>query len=160
MSNILIAYYSQTGQTGRMATILQEKTGADLYEIVPQRTYDSDMWKAWDEAQEERGQNRYPALRGTLPDIGGYDIVLIGTGVWGFTMANPVVSFVRAMDFGGKTVSAFWTFYDHDEKIDNDMRDALKGANYVKGLPLPRSLTGNRRKTGEAMDGWLQTLQP
>ena len=35
----LIAYYSQFGQTKRMAEMIAEKTGADLYEIVPARTY-------------------------------------------------------------------------------------------------------------------------
>ena len=62
------------------------------------------------------------------------------------------------VDFTGKKMSAFWTFYDHDEKVDSDMRDCLKGANYVKGLPLPRSLTSDKAKTSEAMDQWIQTL--
>ena len=42
----LIAYYSQSGQTKRMAEMLAEKLGADLYEIVPERKYNDDMWKA------------------------------------------------------------------------------------------------------------------
>ena len=157
-NNILVAYYSQSGQTKRMAEMIAEKTGADMYEIVPVRTYNDDMWKAWDEAQIERQENKYPSLRGELPDISGYDMILIGTGVWGYTMANPVTTFVREMDFTGKEVSAFWTFYDHDEKINNDMKDALKGAEYITGLPLPRSVTASKEKTSKAMDQWIQTL--
>lgn len=154
----LIAYYSQSGQTKQMAEMIAEKTGADLYEIVPQRTYNDDMWKAWDEAQVERKENNYPALKGELPDISGYDTILIGTGIWGYTMANPVTSFVRAMDFTGKKVSAFWTFYNHDEKADEDFQAAAKDGTYIHGLPLPRSLTGNQRKTSDAMDAWIRTL--
>lgn len=154
----LITYYSQSGQTKRMAEMIAEKTGADLYEIVPVRTYNDDIWKAWDEAQVERAENNYPELKGEMPDISEYDTILIGTGVWGYTLANPVTSFVRATDFTGKKVSAFWTFYDHDEKMDSDMQAETKGAQYVKGLPLPRSLTGNREKTSEAMDQWIRTL--
>ena len=154
----LIAYYSQSGQTKRMAEMLAEKLGADLYEIVPERKYNDDMWKAWDEAQVERKENKYPALKGGLPDISGYDTVLLGTGIWGYTMANPVTSFIRQMDFTGKKMSAFWTFYDHDEKVDSDMRDSLKGAEYVKGLPLPRSLTSSNDRTSDAMDQWIRTL--
>lgn len=154
----LIAYYSQSGQTKRMAEMLAEKLGADLYEIVPDRTYNGDMWKAWDEAQAERRKNKYPALKGTLPDISVYDTILIGTGIWGYTMANPVTSFIRQMDFTGKKMSAFWTFYDHGEKVDDDMRDTLKDADYVKGLPLPRSLTSSKERTSNAMDRWIRTL--
>ena len=154
----LIAYYSQSGQTKRMAEMLAEKLGADLYEIVPERKYNDDMWKAWDEAQVERKENKYPALKGDLPDISGHDTILLGTGIWGYTMANPVTSFIRQMDFTGKKASAFWTFYDHDEKVDADMRDSLKGAEYVKGLPLPRSLTSSNDRTSDAMDQWIRTL--
>ena len=141
-----------------MAQMIAEKTGADLYEIIPDRIYNSDMWKAWEEAQDERRGNRYPVLKGEMPDLSGYDTILIGTGIWGFTMTNPVTSFVRLMDFTGKKVSAFWTFYDHDEKADADFRDAAKKGNYVTGLPLPRSLTGNQAKTDKAIDQWIQTL--
>ena len=154
----LIAYYSQSGQTKRMAEMIAEKLDADMYEIIPDRKYNDDMWKAWDEAQVERQENKYPALKGELPDISGYDLVLIGTGVWGYTLANPVTTFVRSMDFGGKKVSAFWTFYDHDEKMDSDMQAETKGSQYIKGLPLPRSLTVSKEKTNEAMDQWIRTL--
>ena len=82
----------------------------------------------------------------------------MGTGIWGYTMANPVISFIRAMDFTGKKMSAFWTFYDHDEKVNGDMKDVLKGAEYVDGLPLPRSLTESREKTDKAVNQWIKTL--
>ena len=154
----LIAYYSQSGQTKRMAVMIAEKLGADLYEIVPARTYNSDMWKAWDEAQVERRENKYPALKGELPDISGYDTILLGTGIWGYTMTNPMTSFIRQMDFTGKKMSAFWTFYDHDEKVDDDMKDSLKSAEYVKGMPLPRNLASSKQRTSDAIDQWLRTI--
>ena len=154
----LVAYYSQSGQTKHMAEMIAEKAGADLYEIIPARTYNSDMWKAWDEAQVERQENKSPVLKGELPDISGYDMIILGTGIWGYTMANPVTSFIRQMDFTGKKMSAFWTFYDHDEKVDGDMKECLKNAEYVKGLPLPRSLTSSRDRTSDAMDRWIRTL--
>lgn len=99
---ILVAYYSQTGQTKKFAEMIAKMTNADVYEIVPVRKYNDDMWKAWDEAQIERAENKYPALRGGLPDISKYDTVIIGGGVWGFTLANPIFSFMKAMDFAGK----------------------------------------------------------
>ena len=152
----LIAYYSQSGQTKRMAGMLARKLGADLYEIIPAKTYNADMWKAWDEAQAERQEGKYPELKGEMPDISGYNTILIGTGIWGYTMANPVTSFIRKMDFTGKKISAFWTFYDHDEKANEDFRGCLKGAEYVNGLPLPRNLTSSKERTSDAMDQWIR----
>lgn len=157
--NILVAYYSQTGQTRMIAGMIAEMTSATIYEIKPVRKYNDDMWKAWDEAQIERAENKYPALRGSLPDISGYDTILVGGGVWGFTLANPIFTFMREMDFTGKTVSAFWTFYDHDEKYNNAMRDETRGGRYADGLPLPRSLTASKEKTKDAIAQWLQKIQ-
>lgn len=157
-SKTLIAFYSQTGQTKIYAKILAEKIGADIYEIIPVRKYNDDMWKAWDEAQVEIKENKYPKLKGDLPNISEYKTILIGTGIWGTTMSNPVVSFIRAMDFTGKKVSGFWTFYDHDEKVNNDIKNAVKGAKYINGLPLPRKLTANMSQTNKALDKWIQTL--
>ena len=156
--NILIAYYSQSGQTKRFAQLIADMTGADLYEIEPVRRYTDDMWKAWDEAQVERAENKYPALKGNLPDISKYDTVIVGGGVWGFTLSNPIFSFMRGMDFSGKKVSAFWTFYDHDEKYNNDMKAETKGGKYIDGLPLPRNLTSDKTKTENAIAKWLKTL--
>lgn len=155
---VLIAYYSQTGETRRAAGILAEKLGAELYEIIPDRSYDPDMWKAWDEAQAERKDNDYPALRGELPDLTNYDMVIIGGPVWGFTLANPVTTFLRETDFSGRTVSAFWTFYDHDEQYDNAMRENARNAVYVTGLALPRSVTSSKKRMNEAADHWIRTL--
>lgn len=157
--NILVVYYSQTGQTKKFAKMIAERTHADLYEIEPVRKYNDDMWKAWDEAQIERAENKYPALKGDLPDITKYNTVIVGSGVWGFTLANPVFSFMRAMDFSGKRVSAFWTFYDHDEKYNNDMRTETRTSIYTDGLALPRSLTADKAKTEKAIEEWLKTIE-
>jgi len=158
MSKILIAYYSQGGMTKRMAEIIKEKTNADLYEIIPVRKYNDDMWKAWDEAQEERANGTYPELANELPNISKYDIILVGGGVWGYTLSNPVDSFMQKMDFQEKKVSAFWTFYDHDEKYNEDMKINTKNGEYIDGLPLPRTLISNKEKLNNEIDEWLRRL--
>ena len=155
---ILVAFYSQTGQTKKYAQIIAQKLGADIYEIIPVRKYNDDMWAAAAEADKEIKENRYPALKGSLPDISSYNTILIGSGVWTYTLANPVVSFVRAINFNGKKVSGFWTFYDHDEKMNIDLKNYCKGAHYINGLPLPRKLTANAKNTNTAIDNWIKTL--
>ena len=102
---ILVAFYSQTGQTKKYAQIIAQKLEADIYEIIPVRKYNDDMWAAAAEADKEIKENRYPALKGSLPDISSYNTILIGSGVWTYTLANPVVSFVRAINFNKKKVN-------------------------------------------------------
>jgi flavodoxin len=155
----LIIFYSHSGVTKRIAQILLDITDGDLFEIKTKRTYDSDMWKAWDEAQEEIKDGILPELDGTLPDLTDYDEVIVGGPVWGFTLANPVLAFMRNIDLTGKKVTSFWTFYDHDEKYNNDMKKEAMGANIFDGLSLPRSITCNENKMHQAVDKWLQRFK-
>lgn len=158
MKKTLIAVYSQTGQSMHIAHILQKKISADIYEIIPDRKYNDNMWKAWDEAQDEIKNNTYPGLTNTIPDLCIYDTIIVGGPVWGMTLANPVITFMRNVNLEGKTVSSFWTFYDHDEKYDHTMCDMSKGAHYITGLPLPRFVTGNVKKLESVIDEWVQTI--
>lgn len=158
MGKTLIAVYSQTGQSMRIAHILQKKLSADIYEIIPNHKYNDDMWKAWDEAQEEIKNNSYPGLVNAIPDLSIYDTIIVGGPVWGMTLANPVVTFMRNVKLEGKTVTSFWTFYDHDEKYDHAMRDMSKEAHYITGLSLPRLMTGNTKKLENVIDAWLKTI--
>lgn len=158
MKKILIAVYSQSGQSMYIANIIKDKLQADLYEIKPKRKYNDDMWKAWDEAQEEMATNSYPELLGDIPNLQEYETVIVGGPVWGMTLANPVVTFMRNIDLKGKKISAFWTFYDHDEKYDNAMKEYSKGADYVRGLALPRSISGNTKKTEDKINEWIKTF--
>lgn len=158
MNKTAVVYYSQTGQTRRVAERIAVKAGADLIEVIPEREYDSDMWKAADEAMEELKTGNLPEIR-QLPDLSSYDTVLVGGPVWGMTISNPLLTFFRKTDLSGKTVSGFWTFYDHDEKYNRAMKDEAKGAHVIKGLSLPRSITGNPKKCDAVIDRWLDTLQ-
>lgn len=158
MNKTLIIYYSQSGQSKRIVQLLQEKIDADTFEIEPVRSYNMDMWKAWDEAQEEMKTGILPELK-VYPNLGKYQTVIIGGPVWGMTLANPLKTFMMKTDFAGKIVSAFWTFYDHDENYNADSRKFAEGAEYREGLSLPRSITGNTKLLHQALDKWVDTIK-
>ena len=158
MNKTLIIYYSQTGQSKRIAEKLSEKIHADLAEIKTIRTYNDDMWKAYEESKAELQAGKLPALKGVLPDISGYDTIIIGGPVWEQTISNPLLSYMRDVDFSGKKVSAFWTFYDHDENYNRDMKKEAKGATYIDGLSLPRSITNHPDKLETALNEWVHTV--
>ena len=158
MKKTIVVYYSQTNNTRQAAQMLAKELGAEIAEIDVVKPYNDDMWKAWDEAQEERKDWNLRPLK-NIPDISTYDTVIIGTPVWGYTLANPVFAFMRQTDFSGKRVYGFWTFYDHDEKCDADFKAETRGGEYMKGLPLPRSLTGNRSKYENAVKAFVAEIR-
>lgn len=112
---ILVAYYSASGNTRRVAEVLASELNADIFEITPVVPYtSSDLdWRASGSRvnQEHDDESlRDIALTQTTPDDWDkYDVVLIGYPIWWGIAAWPVNNFVKSNDLTGKTVIPFAT---------------------------------------------------
>ena len=112
-SNVLVAYFSATGNTERVANAIAEATGGDLFELTPADPYtDADLdWT--DESSRvvreyENPEERDVALTVDTPDNwADYDVVYLGYPIWWGIAAWPVNDFVASNDFTGKTVIPF-----------------------------------------------------
>lgn len=110
---VLIAYFSQTGNTDGLAQIIQELTGADIFRIeraIPySSTYNSQGLYA--EALTEQRENAMPELKAYLSDMGldiaQYDTILLGYCNWWASIPAPVQSFLAHYDLSGKTIIPF-----------------------------------------------------
>lgn len=112
---ILVAYYSASGTTKRVATAIADATGADLYEITPVEPYTSDDLNWTNSSSRVSREHDDESLRDialteiTPTDWDSYDTVLIGYPIWWGIAAWPVDNFVKGNDFTGKTVIPFCT---------------------------------------------------
>ena len=114
-TDILVVYFSATGNTERVADYIAEATGGDLFELVPVDPYtDDDLDWTNDESrvsEEHENENlRDVELTDTtVDDWAEYDVVFIGYPIWWGIAAWPVNGFVENNDFTGKTVIPFCT---------------------------------------------------
>ena len=114
-TDILVVYFSATGNTERVAGYIAETTGGDLFELVPVDPYtDDDLGWTNDESrvsEEHENENlRDVELTDTtVDDWAEYDVVFIGYPIWWYNAAWPVNGFVEDNDFTGKTVYTFCT---------------------------------------------------
>lgn len=113
--NVLIAYYSATGNTEAVANMIADATGGDLFELEPTEPYTDDDLNWSDDnsrvsQEHENEDQRDVELVSTTPENwDSYDIVFIGYPVWWGIAAWPVNQFVENNDFTGKTVIPFCT---------------------------------------------------
>lgn len=159
MTKTLIIYYSNTGTIRGVSDQLSGLTGADTYEIKPIKAYDKNMWTAWDVARAERDQNRLPELATALPDLAAYDTIVLGIPVWGYTLANPMITLLNTLDLQGKTVYAFWSFYDHDEEVEKDLNRLIQNGSYAGGLPLTQGILHNPSRLKQALADFAHKIQ-
>ena len=116
--NILVAYFSATGNTEEAAGYIAGLTGGDLFEITPADPYTADDLN-WNNSSSRvstehdtivNGGAVTVALTRTTPaNWDSYDVVFLGYPIWWFEAAWPVNGFVTGNDFTGKTVIPFCT---------------------------------------------------
>lgn len=110
---ILVAYFSATGETARLAGTLARAAQADLYEIRPEHPYTAADLNWHDERSRSSVEMKDPACRpgiaGELPDLTRYDTVFVGFPIWWYTAPRIIHSFLESHDFAGKRVVPFAT---------------------------------------------------
>ncbi len=113
--NVLVVYYSATGNTEGVANTIADATGGDLFELEPADPYtDEDLDWTNDDSRvtqeyENEDQRDVELVSTTVDNWDSYDTVFIGYPIWWGIAAWPVDSFVENNDFTGKTVIPFCT---------------------------------------------------
>ena len=113
MSKTLVAYFSASGTTARVAKELAHAAGADLYEIRPAVPYTrADLnWmdKKSRSSIEMNDKSGRPALADRDADIAAYDTILLGFPIWWYVAPTIINSFLESYDFSGKKIVMFAT---------------------------------------------------
>ncbi|MES2946354.1 MAG: flavodoxin [Pseudomonadota bacterium] len=82
---VLVAYYSRSGNTRVIASLLSRLLGGTVFEIMPATPYPEDCLATIEQARKERDQGVEPALKNKAPDIADYATVFLGMPIWGET---------------------------------------------------------------------------
>ena len=169
---VLVVYFSRTGEqyqvgvidkgnTAIVAEMVAEKTGADLFEVVPAddhypMTYD----ELTDVAKQEQNEGARPAYAGEVPDLSKYDTIFIGAPVWWGDWPMIMYTVFENNDFSGKTLIPFSThegsgLSGFDKKLEGACPDSTIG----KGLAIEgNDAQNNQEKAREAVNSWLTEL--
>ncbi len=158
-TKVLIIYYSLTGNTKSIAEKIWKKTGGDVFVIETVKTYPSEYSALTEEAKRELQEGDLPALKKSPPDMSSYDLVLVGSPVWWYTVSTPVMSFLRQADFAGKKVSAFCTHEGGIGKFFPHFKEQAKNAVVLEGLDLYNVRQARRGEFDKALDSWLSKLR-
>ena len=143
-SNILVAYFSHSGNTQKIAELIHDQVGGDIFEIKTVTPYSSNYNTVLDEAQKEKNDKSRPELSAHVDDMAGYDTIILGYPNWWGDMPMAVYSFLDEYDLSGKTVIPFCThggsgFSGTVSSIKNTEPDAV----VLDGLAIRDSNVGN-----------------
>ena len=113
MTNKLVAYFSASGVTAKVAGKLASALEADTYEINPEVKYTKAdlnwMNKKSRSSVEMNDKSFRPAIITGDVDVSGYDTIYLGFPIWWYVAPTIINTFLEAYDFSGKKIILFAT---------------------------------------------------
>ena len=108
----LIAYFSASGNTEKVAEIIKKTISADIFEIAPEEPYkDSDLkWiNPLARCNKEKIAGKDIAIARDVEGMRNYGLVFIGFPIWYHGAPNIINTFIKQYDFSNKKIALFAT---------------------------------------------------
>ena len=113
MSKRLVAYFSASGVTAKVAEMLADAVGADIHEIRPKVPYTKADLNWMDQNSRSSVEMRNKAFRPEIADnyiqMDDYDVVFLGFPIWWYVAPTIINTFLESYDFSGKKIILFAT---------------------------------------------------
>ena len=149
---------NESGNLQVMAQVIQEQTGADVFQILVSEPYDPEYEVMRERAYDELDADAFPELQAAVDNLDDYDVIYIGTPVWSGSMPRPVASFLNENDLSGKTIVPFGIHLGSGfGSILREMEELAPNAAITEGFTINAS-TENDEVRAEFTE-WLGSQQ-
>lgn len=157
MSKVLVAYFSASGQTAKLAKTLAAATGGDLHEIVPEQPYTSADLNWMDPESrstiEMKDKSFRPAVSGSVENMEQYDTIYVGFPIWWYVAPTIINTFLEQYDLSGKTIVPFATSGSSGMGNTNaELKPSCPGAVLVEGKRFSANASAAN------LEAWIKTL--
>ena len=113
MGKKLVAYFSASGTTRKIAEIIAQVAEADLYEIMPKQPYskaDLNWMDKKSRSSVEMSDKKFrPEISNTDVQVEKYDEIILGFPIWWYVAPTIINTFLEKYDFSGKKIVLFAT---------------------------------------------------
>lgn len=155
-NNILVTYFSHSGNTRLVADQIHDSVGSDIFEIVAIDPYPRDYDEVVEQARKELRDEYRPKLKTKVEKLEAYKVVFVGYPNWWGTIPRPVVTFLSEYDFSGKTIVPFCTHEGSGLGHSTaDIEELCPQSTILEGLAVRGR---NVKNAQNEVVGWLREL--
>lgn len=133
---VLVVYFSETGNTQKLAKLISDEVGGDFRRIETVKPYPTGQ-ELFDYTKKERDEDARPELKDLEVNMEDYDIVFVGYPIWWYTLPMPIYTFFDKYDFDDKIIVPFNT---HEGSGDGGTYSTIKNwekkAKVLEGLAI------------------------
>ena len=158
MSKKLVTYFSATGTTANVASMLADAVGADIHEIRPKFPYSKADLNWMDKQSRSTIEMNNKAFRPEIEHsdlkLEMYDVIFLGFPIWWYVAPTIINTFLERADFSGKTIILFATSggSKFGKTVDELKVSVSADTEIVEGKLL------NGRQTVTSIKAWTDTL--
>ena len=157
MTDILIAYYSWSGDTQELAEQIKELVGGTMFRIEPVEKYSRNYQEVLKVSKVEIKNDVKPPLSESIEDIDQYDPIFIGSPNWYSTIAPPVATFISEHDLSEKTVVPFVTHGGGGvAHCIIDIKKLVPDSTVLEGFVISGSRAAG---ANQQLQAWLRDIQ-
>lgn len=128
MKNLLIVYYSYSnGNTENIAKRLAKELNGDIRKVELVNDYKGTYQEVVDQGLKETKNGFKPEIKELDVSINDYDVIILGTPTWWYTISPAMLSFISNNDFKNKTVIPYMTNAGWPGTVIKDMSDKCNG---------------------------------
>lgn len=158
MSKKLVAYFSATGVTAKVADMLADAVGADIHEIRPKYPYTKADLNWMDKQSRSSIEMNNKAFRPEIEHsdfkIDEYDVIFLGFPIWWYVAPTIINTFLEGADFSGKKIILFAT--SGGSKFGKTAEELKASVNASCEIIEGKLLNGNQ--TIASIKEWADTL--
>ena len=156
-ASIIVDSRRRIGTTGKIAELIKENIGGDIYLIKTSNPYPKNFDDVVKQARIERNSNYIPELVDKITNINDYNTIFIGYPVWGTTIPTPVKAFLSEYSFAGKKIIPFCTHDGYGSGMSfGEVEKFVPEAKVLKGIALEAKDVKNAEN---AVNQWLESIK-
>jgi flavodoxin len=158
MIKTLVVYYSLTGNTKFIAEHIASELNADIEDVKPIKDLDPNSSSKYFWGGMKATMKIKPKLEDLKYNPLDYDLLIIGTPVWAWTLSPPIRSYCSEFDLKSKKVALFTSSDGNGVSAMNKYKDFMKDSDIVGEYRFISPLSNNPDQAKEKVVEWVKEL--
>ena len=155
----IVIYHSYSGHTKMIANIIKKKLDCDVLELEPKYEFSSDYDEVVKEYQNNEKDKSTVDIKDSNINLDNYDVIIIGSPVWWYSITPVVREFLKENNLEGKTVIPFATNAGWLGRTFKEIEELCKNSSVTNEMNIVfGSYSDDLVTSMDEINNWINTL--
>jgi flavodoxin len=154
----LIIYYSKTGNTKTVAELIKNQTNSDIEEITEKKSRTGIL--GYLKSGYEAMRKKTSEINNLTKDLKDYDLIYIGSPVWGWNLVPAIRSFLNDYKIDSKKLALFCTMGGSgNKKLFSQIKSLTTNCNFIGEVAIKEQELKDKDSLNKKILDWVKTVK-